>query len=72
MTSSITITALEDQSHNLSNNNHVYNKDHFKKKSMMSPRYSENPIQQQNKQPYNKQSSIYQYEIEHTHFPIPN
>ena len=65
LTSSITITALEDHENK-------YVKDHFKKNSMMSPRFSELPEGQYHRRPLNKQSSVYQYEIEHNQFPLPN
>ena len=76
MTSSITITALQDQ-HQQANHptfhspldQHKY----FKKKSMMSPRFSEHPHNNPNKpQAQVKMSSIYQYERQYNNFPLSN
>lgn len=82
MTSSITITALEDQQQQSqrpafpafpSSPPPPEQKEYFKKKSMMSPRYSEHPQNNPNRPPAHvKMSSIYQYEREYNNFPLSN
>ena len=75
MASSITITALDDQQQvpSFPSPMHHHQQDYIKKKSMMSPRYSENPnIQGKNTSPQVKRSTFYQYELEHKNFPLSN
>lgn len=65
LTSSITITALEDQQHQPNFPafpSPIDQNEYFKKKSMMSPRFSEHPKNNPHKpQAQIKMSSIYQY-----------
>ena len=65
MASSITITALDDQQQVPSFPSPLHNQhENMKKKSMMSPRYSENPnMMNQNTSPQVKRSTFYQYEL---------
>jgi hypothetical protein len=53
-------------------NSPLQNPDYFKKKSLMSPRLSEQPGYKSNNPASMKRSSYYQYEMEHNNFPLSN
>ena len=50
----------------------LQNPDYFKKKSLLSPRLSEQPGYKFNNPASMKRSSYYQYEMEHNNFPLSN
>ena len=74
MASSITITALDDQQpQSPTFTSPLQHNENLKKKSMMSPRYLENPnFNSPHVSPPIKRSTFYQYELEHNNFPLSN